>query len=205
MTTESTSFDWRTRLKSSIKVNQDDPHFRFIQMATVTSKGEPRNRTIVFRGFDDDQESLLFCTDRRSRKVDELSVFQSVELCWYFLKSREQYRLNGSVQFVQKGHQVDQIWSQLSSQSKAQFYWPTPRARVLDITSEPAEIYPQTIEGQQTPKRQPLDFKESSYPSNFLVMKVVIKTVDYLILSDTHQRFVCRQATTGWESVEVNP
>ena len=205
MTMDSTSFDWRKRLKSSIQINQDDPHHRFIQMATVTVQGEPRNRTIVFRGFDDDQESLLFCTDSRSRKVEELSAHQTAELCWYFLKSREQYRLNGTVQIVQKVQKIDRIWSQLSSQSKAQFYWLNPRAQVIDVKSHSSEVYKQNIKSLQAPESEPSDLKNSTCPSNFLVIKVLIKTVDYLSLSSPYQRFICMQSPNGWENIEVYP
>lgn len=202
---ENTTFDWLTRLRSSIQTNKDDPHHRFIQMATVTTTGEPRNRTVVFRGFDDDQESLLFCTDSRSRKVDEFSAFQSTELCWYFLKSREQYRLSGSIHLVQQAHKIQHVWTQLSPQSKAQFYWPSPRVRVIDPKSYSSEVYDHIIDSIQAPEPQPTDLQSSTYPCNFLVIRVGIKSVDYLSLASSYQRFVCKLSPKGWESTEVYP
>jgi hypothetical protein len=40
---------------------------RIMQLATVTRAGHPANRTVVFRGFGSDEESLSFVTDPRSR------------------------------------------------------------------------------------------------------------------------------------------
>ena len=43
---------------------------------------------------------LIFCTDRRSRKVAEIRSRSDAELCWYFGAPREQFRLSGSLTLV---------------------------------------------------------------------------------------------------------
>ena len=205
MSNRSTAFDWRPHLKDTLQKNQNDPHHRFIQMATVTQRGEPRNRTVVFRGFDDDQESLLICTDSRSQKFRELTHRQSVELCWYFLQSREQYRLNGTVQFVQQPHKIQQIWSSLSTSSKAQFYWPTPGEAVIDSQKALSESATKLAEKLRAPNIQPSDLEKSPYPSNFVVIKASFNSVDYLSLVGSYQRLICHRTAIGWESKAVYP
>ena len=205
MSEKSAAFDWRIHLKKSLQKNQNDPHHRFIQMATVTPKGEPRNRTVVFRGFDNDQESLLICTDRRSQKFQELTHRQSVELCWYFLHSREQYRLSGTAQFMQQSHKIQKVWSRLSTSSKAQFYWPSPGKVVIDSHKHSSEDELLFMEKLKAPEIQPSDLETSLYPSNFVVIKVSFNLVDYLSLVGSYQRFICHCTEVGWESKAVYP
>lgn len=42
---------WRSPLSRAIHLNRSQAHHRFLQLATVTPGGQPRNRTVVFRGF----------------------------------------------------------------------------------------------------------------------------------------------------------
>ena len=191
MSESNTCFHWQDHLRASILFNQDDPQHRFIQLATVTPQGEPRNRTVVFRGFDEDEESILFCTDRRSQKYDELIQKLSVELCWYFLKSREQYRLRGVAHFVQQEQIIQQVWSALSPTGKAQFFGPRPGEQRTPNLGEADATHHDHLE----------------YSPHFVVIKLSFHLVDYLSLASSQQgfqqRFLCRATQNGWKSYEV--
>ena len=52
------------------------------------------------RGFLNDTDKLTFCTDLRSRKIAEIKNSARAQICWYFTDSREQFRLDGSLQIV---------------------------------------------------------------------------------------------------------
>lgn len=55
---------------------------------------------VLYRGFLNDTDKLTFCTDMRSRKVDEIAHGSRTQVCWYFTDSREQFRLDGALQVV---------------------------------------------------------------------------------------------------------
>jgi pyridoxamine 5'-phosphate oxidase len=75
---------------------------RFLQMATVDPQGYPRNRTVVFRGWQGECR-LILATDSRSEKIHDLRACPYTELCWYFSKTREQFRLFGRVELLEEG------------------------------------------------------------------------------------------------------
>ena len=62
---------WRQDLKSSREKEGKSPSNRWIQLATVSEKNEPRLRTVVFRGWHQDSSMIIF-TDRRSEKIGHL-------------------------------------------------------------------------------------------------------------------------------------
>ena len=68
---------------------------RWLQMATVCPDNTPRVRTVVFRGWTDSFEMIIF-TDKRSQKVGELELNNNVEICWLFPKSKCQFRFRGN-------------------------------------------------------------------------------------------------------------
>jgi hypothetical protein len=102
------------------------------------------SRTIAFRGFvsdfipvKNDQDYLVFATDKRSMKVKEIQVQPQVSLCWYFPQTREQYRISGSATLWDESIKTeitldsfkvselrDAVWKSLSNKARAQFSWP---------------------------------------------------------------------------------
>ena len=91
---------WRTPLSRALHRNRAQPFARYLQLATVRGGGTPANRTIVFRGFRGKSNQLMFIADRRSEKIEQLSDNPHAEACWYFTKTREQFRLTGQVALV---------------------------------------------------------------------------------------------------------
>jgi pyridoxamine 5'-phosphate oxidase len=57
-----------------------------MQLATVAPDGTPRVRTLVFRGWSDD-DAFDLLTDDRSAKPAELRQQPAVELCWLLPKA----------------------------------------------------------------------------------------------------------------------
>jgi pyridoxamine 5'-phosphate oxidase len=124
---------WRSPLSRALHRNRALAYARYLQLATVGEDGRPANRTVVFRGFLDPGNQLKFITDGRSAKVEQMQHHPWGEVCWYFPKTREQFRLRGSLMLVQ-AHQNDsalqahrqQQWRELSDNARQQFVWPTP-------------------------------------------------------------------------------
>mmetsp|Transcript_6886 Transcript_6886/g.10818 ORF Transcript_6886/g.10818 Transcript_6886/m.10818 type:complete len:203 (-) Transcript_6886:300-908(-) len=140
---------WRQSIAASLHRNRSLAYSRYAQLATVRPDGKPACRTLVFRGFLDNQalglrDALKFITDSRSNKMDDIRAGDALkggcwaELAWYFPKSREQYRFLG--QLIAVDHttpnellQVERKaqWAQLSENARAQFAWPasgTPKS-----------------------------------------------------------------------------
>ena len=76
---------WRQLLRGARQREGRSASARWVQLATVSAGGEPRVRTLVFRGWAGDEQLDLY-SDSRSSKADELNVQPSVEVCWLLPK-----------------------------------------------------------------------------------------------------------------------
>jgi len=124
---------WRSPLARALHRNRSLVYSRYLQLATITSQGRPANRTIVFRGFRTKTNQIQFVTDARSQKFPQINHQPWGEACWYFPKSREQFRLAGHLTLVTQ-QETDAslaqdrlaMWQQLSDSARLQFTWPEP-------------------------------------------------------------------------------
>lgn len=129
---------WRTTIKTSIKKSRCIRGGNYVQLATVDKRGDellPCVRTVVFRGFlnDDDSEPacLKFVTDARSKKFAQVAkVSDNAEVCWWFSQSSEQFRFTGKLSFI--GEDCDDVkmlesrreqWSRMNDNAQEQFFW----------------------------------------------------------------------------------
>jgi PPOX class probable FMN-dependent enzyme len=126
---------WRSLLTRALHLNRSQPYSRYLQLATVRRDGQPANRTVVFRGFLENSNQLQIVTDWRSEKISQIEQQPWGEACWYFTKTREQFRLLGYLTLIgvdsvdttlQKARQL--IWQGLSDAARSQFAWPDPQA-----------------------------------------------------------------------------
>ncbi|NJN74481.1 MAG: pyridoxamine 5'-phosphate oxidase [Limnothrix sp. RL_2_0] len=189
---------WRSPLSRAIHRNRSQAHHRFFQLATVTPAGLPANRTVVFRGFVDQTNRLKMITDRRSEKIDHLTQNNRAEIAWYFTKTREQFRLAGSVETVTDqdvmsvfSEERRRTWQNISDNARLQFVWPDPAiARTSDL-------------GKFSPPAPDPD-----YPvDNFVLLVFHPMQVDHLELRGNPQnRWLYRQNEVGiWQKLAVNP
>merc|ERR1711972_201870 len=109
-------------------------------MGTVAGDGEPRCRTVVFRGFvelasarEPLPTAMKMITDARSEKVAQILARPACEMVWWFSKSSEQYRISGNLRLVGADSNDasllaarKQQWGNLSDQAREQFYWKAP-------------------------------------------------------------------------------
>lgn len=123
---------WRSALSRALHRNRSLVYARYAQLATVHGN-RPANRTVVFRGFLEDSNTLKFVTDRRSKKVEQIAENPWGALCWYFPKTREQFRISGELRVVTAMeadsdllHLREVAWLALSEGARSQFAWPHP-------------------------------------------------------------------------------
>lgn len=125
---------WRSHLSHALHRNRAKPHSRYVQLATISPEGLPTNRTVVFRGFLANSDRVQFITDTRSEKYQHLKVQPKAEVCWYFTKTREQFRLTGNFILVTAETQDFELlkarrimWQNLSGSARIQFVWANPK------------------------------------------------------------------------------
>jgi pyridoxamine 5'-phosphate oxidase len=185
---------WREPLARALHRNRSLVYSRYIQLATVRGDGRPANRTVVFRGFRQGTDDLQLVSDGRSQKLVQLAGCAAAEACWYFPKTREQFRLAGQIAVI-VSQTADptlslarwQMWQQLSEAARQQFTWPDP--------------------GQ--PQLEGADFCQPSPaepPDWFCLLLLQIDQVDHLNLrADPQQRSSFQRRADSWTQVNLNP
>lgn len=185
---------WRSPLARALHHNRSLPSARYLQLATIDADQRPRNRTVVFRGFHPSTQQLQLITDLRSEKIVQLQAQPWVELCWYFPKSREQFRLTGTMELILHTESNEnlrlirsQLWSTISNKAKEQFYWPPPG---------------------QPRSSSPLDesiITEIKPPDSFCALLLDTRQVDYLSLKTPQTRQSFERVNEEWQVQDVNP
>ncbi|MEJ7639323.1 MAG: pyridoxamine 5'-phosphate oxidase family protein, partial [Singulisphaera sp.] len=134
---------WRPCLTLALYRNRRSAQARYVQLATIREDRRPANRTVVFRGFVEETDLLIFTADDRSRKVEQVERAPWAEACWYFPDSREQFRLLGRSSVVRADHPDRSLaeariaaWRSLSDAARLTFAWPEPGA----IRGDPASF-----------------------------------------------------------------
>ena len=176
---------WLAQISSAQK-KESKLDNRFIQLATVGIDKTPRVRTVVFRGWSESYELIIF-TDIRSQKYKELNLNNKVEICWLFSKAKCQFRLNGISRF-DLGKDSKRYWEQLSENSKSTWSWPCPGDKFE---------FDQTNDSSINSRFDASD--------NFALIKVEITQVDQLHLHKpihTRRMWVLKK---GWTEERINP
>lgn len=161
-----------------------------MQLATVATDGTPRVRTLVFRGWSDD-DAFDLLTDDRSAKPAELRQQPAVELCWLLPKACCQFRLRGQVLTLPAGVELEERkrhWQRLNPAGRALWGWPEPGAPLDASAAFPGELADNV----------PL-------PEHFRMLRISLKQVELLELSDhPHKRRRWRREG-GWIEEHLNP
>jgi pyridoxamine 5'-phosphate oxidase len=205
---------WKARIDKSIARSRKIRGSNYVQISTV-SNGEPRCRTVVFRGFqrlpsdhtiavecDDIPCVMKMITDNRSNKVSEAASKSAAEMVWWFPKTSEQYRIRGSLVFVGGGDfELDEDstlsaarkeqWGNLSDGAREQFFWQDPG---IPYSGE-----------SRVPKGGRDD--EGTLlvaPKTFLLMFLLPSHIDYLRLGDNFRQ-IDELVEKNWVSIRVNP
>ncbi len=192
---------WRSPLSRALHRNRALVYARYAQLATLRPNGRPANRTIVFRGFVDQAipvayNDLKFITDRRSEKVTQIDHNNWGELCWYFPKTREQFRLAGELAVVDATNPDTEwqklrhmTWHNLSDAARAQFGWPDPKQVRADQSA---------FAGGELDPNHPLD--------HFCLLRLMPTEVDHLELKGEPQNRCLYTFVQGqWQQRSVNP
>lgn len=209
-----TDQSWIDLMGVSIAKSRKIRGSNYVQISTVTKDGEPRCRTVVFRGFlnssnfpeehsmspqngghfQDKPCIMKMCTDLRSNKVAENAHQPISEMVWWFPKSSEQYRVRGNMLLV--GDDLDDRSLQISRKE----LWGNLSDSARDSFLDDEEIPP--VGGRDE------DGKVVPVPSTFLLMLLNPTHVDYLRLTGAQYRQIDQRDDTSksaWSSKSVKP
>lgn len=189
---------WRTPIARALHRNRSLPYARYFQLATVRANGHPANRTVVFRGFWEPTNQLKIITDQRSEKIEQIQQQPWAEACWYFPKTREQFRLSGTLKLILATEPDaaltaarQQQWQDLSDAARLQFAWPDPKQPRADLSAE---------SGFEPPPPDPL-----KPPDSFCLLLLDPVEVDHLELRGEPQNRWLYRAESDWAMEAVNP
>ena len=222
---------WQQQLTKSLHVNSSQVQSKYYQVASVCSNGEPKNRTMVFRGFLSGTQSLLSVTDSRSEKIEEWQGDNKsrFEICWYFSESREQFRLAGEVALISNsldssyenwvlGKQTKQSilkqqWSNLSTNAREPLYSNSPKAPFDEdsmpsmpqnrLVNKGADLKNKFDSNNTTPTNIVSNLTDMS--DNFCVIIFIPHAVDYLDLKSKPQQRCLYAIQDDWKERPVNP
>ncbi len=192
---------WRTLLQAALHRNRSDPGVRYLQLATVDPQGHPRNRTVVFRGFLGDTDRIQLAVDGRSEKLRQIAHCPLAQICWYFCKTREQFRIAGTLEAITAEHpdpeaqqQRQQLWQQISEKGRLLWFWPEPKGPLASPEAFVQKLPPE---------------KAAWPPPTFVVLLLQPTEVDHLQLKGDaiypQRRTVYERKPQGWQCRAVNP
>lgn len=204
---------WRPALSKALHRNRSQPFARYFQLATVKLDHTPANRTVVFRGFMTDTNHLMMISERRSQKTDQINQNPNAEACWYFTKTREQFRLAGALTLVTADtpkanlrQARQQLWQNISDNARIQFAWPQPKAPRNQAAGE----------SENTDAFNPPPPDEKTPLDTFCLLLLTPHSVDYLSLRGKPQTRIlyshqleandsAEPSSPSWQTIPVNP
>ncbi|OWM68629.1 hypothetical protein CDL15_Pgr023594 [Punica granatum] len=189
MGTATATAPWKQLLLNALESNSHLKHSSYLQLATIGSNGRPSNRTVVFRGFEENSDKIQIHTDRRSRKIEELRHCPFAE-----------FRINGRVEVIDemnpdslKREQREKAWFSCSMRSRLQYLGPSPGVPRLN------EDFP--AEASVDPSTGPV--------GAFCLLVLEPDQVDYLNLKSNQRLEFTFTRTAGkekcWTSERINP
>jgi len=152
-------------------------------VATVSAHGKPQARTMVLRDVDLEAGRLMFFSDARGGKLDDLSSTPEAQLVFFHPVKQLQLRVSGAVSQL-PADQVEGIWSALPVELKVLYgAQPAPGFKV-DIASSGLSkgLFDETLRELD---RQELAEKGAQ---NFAVFYVKALQIEWLLLTTDGNR-----------------
>lgn len=156
-------------------------------LATTGPDGRPNARTVVLRGVEKPARRLVFYTDQRSRKYQELEEIPWGMVVAYDPSQRIQIQAAGPVSLHNCDAVAQQHWEQMRPLSRRNYLVePGPGGRL----NEPGNGLPEGLAW-----RPPTDRESGPGQQRFSVMVMTVETLDWLYLAHLSQR----RAHFRWE------
>ncbi|MGB3608363.1 pyridoxamine 5'-phosphate oxidase family protein [Psychroserpens sp.] len=157
--------------------------FRYFVLAT-SQDGIPRQRTVVLRKSFLDL-SLLFYTDSRTQKINDIKHNAALSALFYHPKKLLQIRVEGKAEIITDQAQIDTYWHTIQASSKK------------DYTTKLAP---------STPINAPENVNYIEDQHHFCAVKLIPTTIEYLQLSrPNHIRVLFSKQDEDWSGQFLVP
>ena len=144
---------------------------RFSDYHTFSLATSPKNiaeiRTVVLRGYDRQNQSIIFHTNNLTSKVNEIQDNPNVGALFYDKKAKVQIRFNGIAVINNGDEYCKNRWNKMSSQSQECYYQNVAPGKDIQ--------YPEIVKNQL----------ENKLSKNFTVITINIHRIEWLYLSST--------------------
>ncbi|WP_108868065.1 pyridoxamine 5'-phosphate oxidase family protein [Aquimarina aquimarini] len=170
--------DLKTATESS------DHPFRHFTLATSSTDGTPRMRTVVLRDIDDTLNLMIY-TDKRSKKTTHIHDHNSVSLLFTDAKRFLQISILAKAEIISNNSMLQTIWEQIPQKSRKDYSTQLPPGQEI---SNPAAI----------------DYLEGAH--FFSAIKFTPHHIEYLRLKrPDHIRVAFKKEYNDWNSSYLVP
>lgn len=142
---------------------------RFSDYHTFSLATAPKNiaeiRTVVLRGYDRKNQSIIFHTNNLTSKISEIKNNPNVGALFYDKKEKIQIRCNGDAVISNMDEYCKERWNKMSAQSQECYY--------QNISPGENIEYPEIVKNKL----------ENKLSENFTVITININKIDWLYLS----------------------
>ena len=159
---------------------------RFSDYHTFSLATSPENiaeiRTVVLRGYDRKNQSIIFHTNNLTSKISEIKNNPNVGALFYDKKEKIQIRCNGDAVINNMDEYCKERWNKMSAQSQECYY--------QNISPGENIEYPEIVKNKL----------ENKLSENFTVITININKIDWLYLSSkghTRVKFLKNNGFTG--------
>jgi pyridoxine/pyridoxamine 5'-phosphate oxidase len=181
---------WNLLFQATVK--RHDP-MRTPTLATARN-GVPRARTVVLREVDTNQRRLLFFTDRRSGKVEEIQGQTQAACTFWHPQRKVQVRLRGTFQLESDTNRALDYWKKLNDQGRASY-----------ATLQPPGT-PASVDTSGLPEQWPSPRLAERAYQNFCLLDLVVTEMEVLHLHPAgHQRAFFRWEEGTWSMTWLIP
>ena len=162
-------------------VNDRFSDYHTFSLATAL-KNIAEIRTVVLRGYDRKNQSIIFHTNNLTSKISEIKNNPNVGALFYDKKEKIQIRCNGDAVINNMDEYCKERWNKMSAQSQECYY--------QNISPGENIEYPEIVKNKL----------ENKLSENFTVITININKIDWLYLSSkghTRVKFLKNNGFTG--------
>lgn len=159
--------------------------FTLASLATVTTEGQPRARSVILRDFRTNPEQIFFATHAYSAKVAEIRANPQVAVTFNHVDSSVQLRSQGKAAIIEDEAERLRAWDTLAPHTQQQYA----------SVAEPGTSFHENMTAAED---RPTAFQR------FAWLKVELHQLEWLNLGTTpHQRWQFERAGNTWHGQRI--